>query len=98
MIYFSQEGVAENVYFPKTVDVHLIDGRVLSCRVYQRTVDPPNDCNYLLDKPSCIYLNTIIEGAKESKLPLHYLEKLLSIPHNGNDGVTEMGNILNRLS
>ncbi|XP_077285234.1 gamma-glutamylcyclotransferase-like [Arctopsyche grandis] len=92
-----QEGVAANIYFPRTVDIHLIDGQVISCRTYQRTVDPPDGSNYPADKPSRVYLSTILHGAIESELPKHYIEKLETLPHNNNVGEIEMESILEQL-
>lgn len=97
-VCFSQEGVAENIYFPKTVEVELADGGTLQCRVYQRAVDPSlvNPGNDLTpDKPSLLYKETILQGAVESNLPNAYVEKLKDISHNGYQGQAQMGHVLN---
>ena len=36
--------------------------------------------------PSKVYLDTLIEGAKEHKLPGSYIAELMSRPHNGYSG------------
>lgn len=85
-----QEGVTSKVYFPKQVDVELIDGTVKNCRVYQlcdNAAAIDNICDLPENqKPSKVYLKTIILGARESKLPEDYMRFLESIPHNGYDG------------
>ncbi|XP_078034016.1 gamma-glutamylcyclotransferase [Augochlora pura] len=81
-----QEGVANKVYFPLMVDVETPDGQILNCRVYQQCDNPDEHVKLRLlpshRKPSPLYINTILEGAKENKIPAEYIKFLETIPHN----------------
>lgn len=74
----------------------------LECRTYQHHFEPP-----LLNKetlsseslpesrrPSISYLNCLIKGAIECKLPTDYIDKLKKIPHNGRFASPKIRNIL----
>ncbi|XP_014366975.2 gamma-glutamylcyclotransferase [Papilio machaon] len=82
-----QEGVETNWYFPKIVKVVTPDGVDLECRTYQQTINPPprTEGEEIPHdrRPSITYLNCILTGAVECKLPKEYIEKLKKIPHNG---------------
>lgn len=87
-MFFRQEGVDTNWYFPKQVDVLIFDGSKVNCRTYQQTVNPP-----LREKgeelpeerrPCITYLDCIVRGAIECDLPEYYVEELKKIPNNGN--------------
>lgn len=58
------------------------------CRAYEIIKSVPKlskDEVFPTDRvPSCTYLQTIIEGAIQSKLPNEYVESLRLIKHNGN--------------
>lgn len=96
---FRQEGVADNLYIPLTVNVETPEGKNLECRVYQQTATFPTleDIGELPEdrRPSVIYLNTILKGAQESALPVEYQNVLKRIPHNGYDGKVDIGLPLN---
>ncbi|KYM76863.1 Gamma-glutamylcyclotransferase [Atta colombica] len=85
-----QEGVQDNIYHAMSVNVETPGGRTLNCRVYQQCNNPkeyikPED--FPMDKrPSPLYLNTILKGAKENKLPTDYIKFLKTIPDNGYEG------------
>ncbi|GJQ66102.1 hypothetical protein Trydic_g5775 [Trypoxylus dichotomus] len=85
-----QEGVHDKIYFPLNVDIEMLDGSKTLCRVYQQCATPSHvSCMPDLpmdQRPSAVYLRTILLGAKESKLPEEYRKFLETIPHNGYDG------------
>lgn len=74
---------------------------MLKCRIYQqvKTPLPLNDNEPLPDdrKPSKTYLDTIINGARESNLPGYYQTYLQNIPHNGYDGPADLKLLLDAL-
>ncbi|CAB3226681.1 unnamed protein product [Arctia plantaginis] len=85
-----QEGVAIKEYFSKIVNI-IANRTNLECRTYQHFFEPPLERNirftfeHLPEKrrPSVSYLNCLIKGAIECKLPSNYISKLKKIPHNG---------------
>ncbi|XP_063242880.1 gamma-glutamylcyclotransferase-like isoform X3 [Bacillus rossius redtenbacheri] len=85
-----QEGVGEGLYFPRNVTVTSLDGERYLCRTYQLTETPPalgrNQTRPLESRPSYIYWQVIIQGARESGLPQEYIQKLNNIQHNGYNG------------
>ncbi|XP_015595842.1 gamma-glutamylcyclotransferase [Cephus cinctus] len=89
-----QEGVADKIYFPMTVDVETPNGTSLQCRVYQQCKNPEENVTTELlpeeRRPSPLYLNTILSGARENGLPHEYIQFLQSIPHNGYSGESEI--------
>ncbi|XP_022914958.1 gamma-glutamylcyclotransferase-like [Onthophagus taurus] len=91
----NQEGVQDNLYFAKTVEIVLPNGEKRTCRVYQQTATPEHvdDIKELPKdrQPSTVYLTTIILGAEESCLPDDYREYLKSIPDNGYKGKVDIG-------
>ncbi|KAL4716865.1 hypothetical protein ACJJTC_012676 [Scirpophaga incertulas] len=95
-----QEGVETNWYFPRDVEITTVDGAKVVCRTYQQSINPPlrqeNEEIPAERRPSSTYLECIINGAKECKLPEEYIEKLSKIPHNGNKASPEMIEKLNR--
>lgn len=48
-------------------------------------IDLSNSKNPLTRMPSKTYMNVILNGAEESKLPKEYIQKLREIVHNGQD-------------
>ncbi|KAL0850990.1 hypothetical protein ABMA28_006883 [Loxostege sticticalis] len=84
-----QEGVSTNTYFPKTVAVCKCDEAEIECRTYQLTDIPTgnirgHDTELPFERrPSITYLDCIIKGAMECKLPEDYIENLKNVPHNG---------------
>ncbi|XP_045470000.1 gamma-glutamylcyclotransferase-like [Harmonia axyridis] len=89
-------------YTPVTVDVETSSGETKSCRVYIQT-NNPEAIEKIEDlpherQPSYAYLKTILEGAKESNLPIEYKKFLEKIPHNGYKGEVEIPVKLNNLN
>lgn len=89
-----QEGVDTNWYFAKTVKIVLTDGSSTDCRTYQQTINPPirkNGEELPAERRPCItYLNCIITGAIECKIPEDYIEELKKIPNNGQEASPRM--------
>ncbi|KAI8438719.1 hypothetical protein MSG28_011132 [Choristoneura fumiferana] len=89
-----QEGVDTNWYFPKTVEISTTEGNKVECRTYQQTINPPvrgdNDDIPVDRRPSITYLDCIIKGAIECKLPQDYIENLKKIQHNGQEASPKM--------
>lgn len=82
-----QEGVADGIYMPFNTKVVTPDEVTLSCRSYMLVNQPNKETPLPFDRrPSKSYLNTILLGAKENRLPLDYCKTLGEIPDNGNDG------------
>lgn len=90
-----QEGVADKLYFPLTVDVNTPSGTVLNCRVYQQCNNPAEHVNPCLlpsqRRPSPLYIETILKGGRENNLPADYIKFLKTIPHNGYVGDYDIG-------
>ncbi|XP_023316744.1 gamma-glutamylcyclotransferase-like isoform X2 [Trichogramma pretiosum] len=89
-----QESVQDNVYFRKNVTIKTDAGENVDCYVYQQCVLPkeyvepsslPED-----RQPSLIYLNTMINGAKEFNIPNEYIEFLKSFKNNGYNGTVDI--------
>ncbi|KAJ8736192.1 hypothetical protein PYW08_006848 [Mythimna loreyi] len=89
-----QEGVETNWYFAKTVKIVLLDGSSVECRTYQQTINPPireKGEELPLERRPCItYLDCIVNGAIECKIPEDYIEELKKIPHNGQEATPKM--------
>ncbi|XP_075216914.1 gamma-glutamylcyclotransferase-like [Lycorma delicatula] len=85
----NQEGVADNIYRVIQVNVITPEGNEIKCRCYELCDLPPalgkNEKFPESRYPSKAYLDTIIAGAKESKLPDEYIKYIQSFPHNGYD-------------
>lgn len=98
-IFYRQEGVDTNWYFPKTVDIITPEGTTVQCRTYQQVVNPPlrgpNEELPLERRPSSTYLDCIINGALECNLPEEYIKELRRIPHNGQKASPKMIEKLN---
>lgn len=64
-------------------------GEKITCRLYQQVNDPNNLVRFedipAERQPSKTYLNCILKGAEESKLPPDYIDDLKKIPHNNNE-------------
>ncbi|NP_001155144.1 gamma-glutamyl cyclotransferase-like venom protein isoform 1 precursor [Nasonia vitripennis] len=89
-----QEGVHENIYFPKNVSIRTPEGETIECRTYQECVlpekyVPPSELPPER-QPSFVYLNTIIRGAKEFHIPEEYIRFIESFKHNGYTGEVEL--------
>ncbi|XP_063823180.1 gamma-glutamylcyclotransferase-like [Ostrinia nubilalis] len=95
-----QEGVDTSTYFPKMVTVFTPTESKVECRTYQLTDMPTRrlrDDNTELPserRPSITYLDCIIKGAMECKLPDEYIEKLRKVPHNNQEATPQMQEIL----
>lgn len=74
-------------------NIETATGDIISCRLYQQV--NPLDVDPEKRKPSITYLNTIIKGAEECKLPDFYLQSLKSFPNNGKDALAEIRDKLN---
>ncbi|XP_053675067.1 gamma-glutamylcyclotransferase-like [Anopheles nili] len=86
-----QEGVHNNVYKSLTLPVVLPSGISMNCRVYQLVQNPSylapdTDSRPYERQPSKTYMNILINGAKETGLPDHYISVLKKVIHNGNTG------------
>ncbi|XP_076292780.1 gamma-glutamylcyclotransferase isoform X1 [Lasioglossum baleicum] len=96
-----QEGVADKLYFPLMVDVETPSGQIINCRVYQQCKDPDEHVKLRLlpnhRRPSPLYIETILKGAKENKLPTEYIKFLETIPHNKYSGEYNIGLPLNEI-
>ncbi|EEB10429.1 conserved hypothetical protein [Pediculus humanus corporis] len=92
-----QEGVDAKIY--EAVQVDVVSGghdnnEILDCRVYKLLdqPDPYETASKLPEsrRPSRVYLETILQGAIESKLPNDYFDFLKCFPHNGFSGPVEV--------
>ena len=63
------------------MEVSSADGIQMKCRTYMLVKTGNAD-----RRPSPHYLDIIIKGAEEHRLPEHYIEKLRKIEHNGYAG------------
>lgn len=85
-MFCRQEGVSINFYKAIQVKVQTSNDEIVDCRTYQLVKLPPKlkEGESLPPErlPSKVYLDTIIEGAKESGLPTEYIKQLQNIPHN----------------
>lgn len=99
IVYYRQEGVHDHIYFRFEVDVELPDGNIKKCHVYQQVNIPAEHLKLAKlpenRQPSQVYLNTIINGAKESELPEEYQKLLQKVPHNGYNGDVDLNLRLN---
>ncbi|KZC11762.1 PREDICTED: gamma-glutamylcyclotransferase-like [Dufourea novaeangliae] len=90
-----QEGVADKLYFPLMVDIETPNGEVMKCRVYQQCSNPDEHVKLRLlpihRRPSPLYIDTILKGAKENQLPAEYIKFLETIPHNEYSGEYNIG-------
>ena len=75
----------EHGYKPIEIQVHTDESdATLSCRAYiQQDI---SDYDSSVDMPSPAYLQCIVNGAIEHKLPQDYIERLQKIEHNGYNG------------
>lgn len=93
---YRQEGVQNNIYIPLIKEIITPNGEKIKCRVYQMVKQPTGKVDLADDalpyerRPSKTYLDTIINGAIESGLPVKYNEFLKSIQHNGKLAEPEM--------
>jgi hypothetical protein len=87
IVYFkSQEGVHQGIYKPLTVKVTTVNGETLNCRCYQQI------CEWEVDRrPSVVYKNIMIKGAKENGVPEDYIKNNLeNIEDNGYNGEVQV--------
>ncbi|KAK4021026.1 hypothetical protein OUZ56_002960 [Daphnia magna] len=71
---------------PLSVQVVTIDGETLICRCYQQTREWEID-----RRPSAVYKNIMIKGAKENGVPEHYVKNNLeTIEDNGYNGEVQV--------
>lgn len=77
-----QEGVHQQIYKPIFVQVTTVAGETLHCRCYQQ-VRPLEDDR----RPSVVYKNIMIRGARENGVPedyiVNHLEKIVDNGYNG---------------
>ncbi|XP_016841795.1 gamma-glutamylcyclotransferase [Nasonia vitripennis] len=89
-----QEGVHDNIYFSKTVDIETSTGETISCKVYQQCQVPENyiEPSQLPPErqPSFVYHNIILTGAQDHGIPEEYIKYIKSFPHNGYAGETQV--------
>nr|XP_053640562.1 gamma-glutamylcyclotransferase-like [Cherax quadricarinatus]XP_053640563.1 gamma-glutamylcyclotransferase-like [Cherax quadricarinatus]XP_053640564.1 gamma-glutamylcyclotransferase-like [Cherax quadricarinatus] len=76
-----QEGVNNGVYKVLEVDVETPNGESVRARCYQQLITFTED-----KRPSSVYKNVIIQGARENGLPENYIKFLESIEDNGYSG------------
>ncbi|XP_046446169.1 gamma-glutamylcyclotransferase-like [Daphnia pulex] len=81
-----QEGVHQGIYKPLTVKVTTVNGETLNCRCYQQI------CEWEVDRrPSVVYKNIMIKGAKENGVPEDYIKNNLeNIEDNGYNGEVQV--------
>lgn len=83
--------VPQKIYRPLNVTIETSSGDEVVCRAYEIIKSTPKlskDEVFPADRiPSCTYLQTIIEGAQQTKLPNEYVEYLKSIKHNGHKAI-----------
>lgn len=84
----NQEGVHQKVYRRITVDVQPMDGEEPGpvVKAFSYTLLPER-CVAPDKRPSAVYKNVILTGAKEHRLPDAYVDKLKGVEDNGYDGV-----------
>ena len=66
------------------MDVRSREGATYQCRCYQMVGQGHGGT------PSPQYMDVIIRGAIQSKLPQDYVQKLREVPHNGNEKPVEV--------
>ncbi|XP_057371487.1 gamma-glutamylcyclotransferase-like isoform X1 [Daphnia carinata] len=82
----NQEGVHQEIYRPLSVQVVTLEGETLICRCYQQTREWEID-----RRPSAVYKNIMIRGAKENGIPDHYIKNNLeTIEDNGYNGEVQV--------
>jgi gamma-glutamylcyclotransferase len=88
-----QEGVMDSIYKRLSLTVETTDGQQVPCVAYQIVEETRADAIKIYGdnlKPSKVYMNVIIRGARENKLPEDYITFLQNIPHNGYDGEVDV--------
>ncbi|XP_055943609.1 gamma-glutamylcyclotransferase-like [Argiope bruennichi] len=75
----------EKGYIPLILPIEIDSFRRLDCKVYLRFVKEEE-----VGKPSCLYKAVFIQGAKEHRLPLHYIQKLEAVEDNGYKGPVDI--------
>lgn len=83
-----QEGVELSIYKALDESIETLDGQRIVCRLYQKVAHPTVKYEHTCDevpferKPSKTYLEVILAGAEESRLPREYCDFLKSFKHN----------------
>ncbi|XP_042227716.1 gamma-glutamylcyclotransferase-like [Homarus americanus] len=88
MLAFSsglQEGVHKGIYKVLEVDVETPSGESVKARSYQ-VIRPLEEDR----RPSFVYMEVILQGARENGLPEGYIKFLESIEHNGYSGKVDV--------
>lgn len=81
-----QEGVHQGIYKVISVIVTTITGEMLQCRCYQQIQDLDAD-----RRPSIVYKNIMIQGARQNQVPEEYITNTLeAIIDNGYDGEVQV--------
>ncbi|CAL4101429.1 unnamed protein product [Meganyctiphanes norvegica] len=76
-----QEGVEKGIYEVHPVTVEITNGELVQARSYKIIRPPETD-----KRPSKVYMDVILKGARENGLPEEYIKYLESIEHNGYSG------------
>ncbi|XP_068226953.1 gamma-glutamylcyclotransferase-like [Palaemon carinicauda] len=87
-----QEGVHQGIYKAVEVDVETLDGEKVKARSYQIIRPLEKD-----RRPSSVYMDVIIRGAKENGLPEDYIKYLEGIEDNGYNGKVDVKLNLNNI-
>lgn len=87
-------------YFTLNVPIQTPHLGEIMCRTYQQRINPlPRGDNDEIpgeNWPSKVYLRVIIIGAMECPLPDYYIEWLMTLNHNGDEGCLLMAELLRR--
>ncbi|XP_066942378.1 gamma-glutamylcyclotransferase-like isoform X2 [Macrobrachium rosenbergii] len=81
----TQECVHQGIYKAVEVDVETLTGEQVRARSYQIIRPLEQD-----RRPSSVYLDVIVRGAKENGLPEDYVKFLEGIEHNGYNGEVDV--------
>ncbi|XP_071539038.1 gamma-glutamylcyclotransferase-like [Panulirus ornatus] len=87
-----QEGVQHGIYKVLEVDVETPSGENVKARSYQIICPMEED-----RRPSSVYMDVIIGGARENGLPEDYIRFLESIEHNGYTGKVDLNINVSRI-
>lgn len=90
----NQEGVKSKIYNRFQVEVRTLKDGVLSqekSSAFSYQLHPDRCTSTGKDKqPSKVYLNVMLNGARENQLPQDYIKKLEAIEHNRYEGTVEV--------
>lgn len=100
VLFYSLKGVEVKKYYIKYIDVYTPHMGKIHCRAYIQKVIPlprgDNDEIPIERWPSWSYKEIIIAGAKEHGLPPYYIENLIALKHNGEEGWIRVVCLLSR--